>query len=233
MAVWKVHSDSAVRYERNPATWTGRRVDLTGKAVWNSCSNDFGTTAVSSRHVVYAQHVAGPYPVGTIIRFITNANAVVERRVVASTRIGASDIDLSTLDVSLPETIHWFRVMPVHWFLRCSRRVEGSTGGIPCVIMDANTDGVIVADLVKFYVGAFAAAVPTDSRRRLFARTLRAGDSGSPMFLLLGDELVLDGMFSTPWSGPEFGSMLGELDSAMRAGGAQLTIADVTMFAAP
>jgi hypothetical protein len=233
MAVWRVRSDSDARYERNPDVWTGRRVDLTGKAVWNSCSHAFGTTAVSPRHVLYAQHVAGLYPVGTIVRFVTNANAVVERRVVASTRIGTSDIDLSTLDVSLPETIHWFRVMPERWFLRCSRRVAGTTGGIPCIVLDANTEGVAVADLDRFYVGAFSAQVPADPRRRLFTRTLRAGDSGSPMFLLLGDELVLDGMFSTAWSGPEFGAVIGELDAAMQAGGAQLTIADVTLFVAP
>jgi hypothetical protein len=233
MAVWTTRSDTSAFYRRNPAVWTGSRIDLTGKAVWNSYTGPFGTTAISPRHVVYADHVNGLYPTGTIVRFVTNANSVVERKVVKSSRIGASDIDLSALDAALPDSIHWYKVMPEHWFLRCSRSAPGKAAGLPCLILDANTSSVTVRDLVAFFPSGFETGAPADPLRRSFTRNLRVGDSGSPMFLLIGHELVLDGICSTTATGAELSSSIALLNAAMRDAGEGVKVADLGAWSGP
>jgi hypothetical protein len=232
MPIWTLRRDSPpAAYRRNPAVWTGGAIDLTGKAVWNSDTSTYGTTAISPLHVIYADHVNGLYPAGTIVRFVANDDMAVERLVVSSVRIGATDLDLSTLDAPLPETIHWFKVMPEHWFLKCARGVPGTLGGMPCVVMDGNTQSVAVKDIAGFYPGGFITATPADPRRRAFTRELRVGDSGSPMFILVGRELVLDGTYHSPQTGPEVSSNIPALNAAMHGSGYQVTVADLSAFA--
>jgi hypothetical protein len=226
MPIWTIHRDVPPSYGRNSSVWTGPSVDLTGKAAWNSCTGSYGTTAISPSHVVYADHVNGLYPPGTVVRFVTNANTVVERSVVQSYRVGASDVDLSRLDAALPDSIHWYKVMPEHWFLRCSRRAPGVPGGLPCIVLDGNSASVLAKDLVGFARYYFSAADPVDPRRRSFTRELRLGDSGSPMFLLVGNELVLDGIFGTKDGGTQLSSLLPQLDSAMADSAWRVSVAD-------
>lgn len=234
MPLWTVRSDAPpAHYERNPLVWTGANVDLSGKAVWNSFTNSFGTTAVSPRHVVYADHVHGVYPPGTIVRFVSAAGLVVERLVVSSARIGATDIDLSTLDFPLPETIHWFKVMPRNWFLSCSRQAPGTLGGMPCIVLDANTQSVAVKDLAAFTPDGFFTANPVDPVRRSFTRELHTGDSGSPMFILVGRELVLDGLYHSAAGGPELSANLALLDAAMDGSGYRMTVAVLSGSVSP
>jgi hypothetical protein len=228
MPVWTSHRDAPpAAYRRNPSVWTGVSVDLTGKAVWNSRNGAFGTTAISPLHVVYAHHAGGVYPPGTIVRFVANDNSPVERIVVSSANIGGTDLDLSTLDAALPETIHWFKVMPEHWFLHCSRQSPGTLGTLPCLVMDGNTQSVSVKDLEGFYPGNFATQLPADPLRLSFSRDLRGGDSGSPLFILVGGQLVLDGIYHTPRSGVEVSANIAALDAAMKGSGYQVTVADL------
>lgn len=228
MPVWISRQDSTpASYNRNPFVWTGARIDLTGKAVWNSHSGGFGTTAISPIHVVHAHHAGGLYPAGTIVRFVANDDVPVERRVVSSTRIGATDIDLSTLDAPLPATIHWFKVMPENWYLHCSRQAPGTVGRLPCVVMDANTQCVAVKDVVGFAPGIFATETPASPRRKSFTRELYGGDSGSPMFMLWRGELVLDGIYFTSKGGPEISFYIAQLDAAMAGSGYRVTVADL------
>jgi hypothetical protein len=228
MPVWTSRRDSPpAAYRRNPAIWTGA-IDLTGKAVWNSHTGAYGTTAISPLHIVYADHVNWLYPAGTIVRFVANDDTAVERLVVSSVRIGATDIDLSTLDAPLPETIHWFKVMPEHWFLKCARRAPGTLGGMPCLVMDGNTESVTVKDIAGFYSAGFITATPADPRRRSFTRELRVGDSGSPMFVLVDGELVLDGIYHSAQAGPEVSANILALNAAMRGSGYQVTVADLS-----
>jgi hypothetical protein len=226
MPVWVSRKDDPpAGYVRNPVVWTGP-LNLTGKAVWNSHTGSYGTTAISPRHVVYAYHVNGLYPAGTVVRFIAGRSDAVERIVVSSARIGDTDLALSTLDSPLPVTIHWFKVMPKHWFFQCAR-------GISCMVMDGNTQSVAIKDIDGFGNGIFATAAPADPLFRTFTRELRLGDSGSPMFILVGGELVLDGIYHTARGGVEVSSYVPELDAAMKAGGFQVTVADLNTIALP
>jgi len=228
MAVWSSRQDlPPASYFRSPFVWTGARVDLTGKAVWNSFNGGFGTTAISPLHVIYANHVSGLYPVGTIIRFVTRDDEPVERIVRLSARIGDTDINLSSLDVPLPGTIHWFKVMPEHWFLQSRHQAPGTVGRLPCVIMDKNTGSVAVKDIAGFYPGFFTTQTPVDPLRRRFTLELGSGDSGSPMFILLRGELLLDGIYFTRQGGPEVSSSIRLLDAAMQGSGCQVTVADL------
>ena len=227
MPVWTACKDSPpANYDRNPFIWTGAVIDLTGKAVWNSRTGRFGTTAISPLHVVYADHVNGLYPVGTIIRFVAKDDEPVERVVRSSIRIGTTDIDLSTLDAPLPGKIHWYRVMPGNWFLRCSRQAPGTAGRLPCIIMDGNTQCIAVKDVANFSQGIFETMTPVDKRRLAFTRELHPGDSGTPMFILYGGELILDGIYHTAQGGSEVSACIPALNAAMRPSGFQVTVAD-------
>jgi hypothetical protein len=230
MQVWSFRQDAPPRYRRNPAVWTGGAIDLTGKAVWNSRSGGFGTTAISPLHVVYANHAGGLYPAGTVVRFVGSDDRVVERSVVASVPIGDTDIDLSTLDRPLPPTVHWYKVMPERWFLKAARGLPGMIGGLPCIVLDDNTQSVAVKDLAGFTGKTFMTATPLDLLRKRFTRELYSGDSGSPMFILVGRELVLDGIFHWPAGGPEVSSNLAALDAAMSGSGYRTTVCDLQAF---
>jgi hypothetical protein len=46
------------------------------------------------------------------------------------------------------------------------------------------------------------------------------------MFILFGDELILDGLYHTPQGGSEVSDCIGALDAAMRGSGYQVTVAD-------
>jgi hypothetical protein len=151
----------------------------------------------------------------------------VERTVRSSARIGATDINLSTLDAPLPGSIHWFKVMPERWFLQASHQAPGTIGRLPCVIMDKNTGSVAVKDIAGFYPGFFTTQAPVDPLRRRFTLELGSGDSGSPMFILLGGELLLDGIYFTRQGGPEVSSNLRLLDAAMQGSGYRVTVADL------
>jgi hypothetical protein len=170
--------------------------------------------------------VSGLYPAGTIVRFVAKDGEPVERIVRSSARIGATDIDLSTLDAPLPGKIHWFKVMPGNWFFRCSRQAPGTAGRLPCIIMDGNTQCVAVKDVATFAPGVFETMTPVDKRRLAFTRELHPGDSGTPMFILFGGELILDGLYHTPQGGSEVSSCIGDLNTAMRGSGYQVTVAD-------
>jgi hypothetical protein len=229
MPIWSSRKDTPPpSYDRSPFVWTGSKIDLTGKAVWNSRTHYFGTTAISPLHVIYAHHAGGTYPAGTIVRFVTIDDTPVERRVKSSVRIGASDIDLSTFDAPLPVTIHWYKVMPEHWFLHASRQAPGTSGRLPCLVMDGNTQCISVKDIMGFSPGLFATEAPVDPRRRAFARDLYSGDSGSPMFILVGGELVLDGIYHTAQGGPEVSEYLALLDAAMEGSGFRVTVAELS-----
>lgn len=234
LPVWSSSEGIDGPNRRNPNVWTGSSVDLSGKALWNSFTGSYGTTAISPRHIVYAHHVNGLYPKGTVVRFVTMDDVMVERHVLSSDRVGDSDLDLSTLESELPASVHWFKVMPENWFLRCLRRAPGSQGGLPCVIMDANSQAISVADITGFQSGGlFAIGSPVVVRRRAFERLLSRGDSGSPMFVLLGNELFLDGLFKTARGGTEIGSRISVLNSLMASTGCNVSQAALAGIDSP
>jgi hypothetical protein len=58
------------------------------------------------------------------------------------------------------------------------------------------------------------------------------GDSGSPLFFIIGDELVLDGLFGTARGGVQVSALLEPLNAAMAVSGFRVTVADLSHFGA-
>ena len=90
---------------RNNSHWASS-YDFSCVSTW---SEPYGTawkfTAVTPRHVISANHVSGLIPTGKKIMFCDSGGNRITKTVVRSTKIGTSDLLVTTLDTDLPTAI--------------------------------------------------------------------------------------------------------------------------------
>lgn len=182
--------NGGVSYTRGTACWVAG-VDMTPVAVWNSESAPYGTlrgfTLVSPRHYIAAAHWT--VPVGTTVHFLTSANAIVSRTVQAIQTVPDTDICVGLLDSDVPGTIDFARVLPDSWSAKLPTL---STISLPCASIDQRLrvhyrDVVSLGSLVMCGQ-PMAAPVPNPAYYPVIS-----GDSGFPVFLIIGNKMVLLG----------------------------------------
>jgi hypothetical protein len=222
-------------YVRNTSCWLADLVaKLTCISPWNSNGgqNQAGTL-VSPRHLVMAEHYQ--FGVGTKVRYITADNQVVERTVTAVQSVGpsnsqdyyATDITVALLDSDVPPSISPAKVLPNNWLSYLPSLT--TVTGVPAIATNQYKQ-VLVSDFISTQTGI----APTNAQRLLFFRTIISGDSGSPAFLVVNNELVL----LTTWTwgggggGPNYANLLASINAVMTSlgGSYQLTPADLSGF---
>lgn len=228
-------SSPGTSYTRNPQSWVSG-VNMTPVAVWNSETAAYGNswrgqTLVSPRHYIGAAH--WPVSVGTVLHFITSANVVVARTVTARQVISGTDITVGVLDSDVPGTIGFARVLPAAWAAKLP--TISSSFPVPVVKLNQAQQALLV-DLAALGSGGFDGVkcqVPTASDRVSFYGRSLTGDSGSPVFAVVNDTMVLLCALygGEAGNGPFVTAYRTEINAAMTALGGGYQLTDVALSA--
>ena len=186
---------------RNPASWV-RVFDWTGVAAGiNGLGGVGGGTLISRRHVLFANHV--PYPGRPFDIFFANKDSrTFTYKVTNIQQVGSTDIAIGTLDRDADLSLNVYRVLPDNWAQYIANKAEsfnkmGVTGTSYAFVLPVLYTGqdkkVSTGDVVSISLGIAAVNIPAFEVARAFGDGVRGGDSGNPIFAMLGDELVLLG----------------------------------------
>lgn len=207
-------NDATSTYVRNTSCYVTK--DLTSRAVWQAVSGQqYQPIAISPRHVIVAWHAKG-FSENQVCRWVTNANAVVTRTVGTVTRIGTTDIGIAALDADLPATIKPSKVLPANW----DEKINAS--GL--IVFAQNPQEIFTRQITSVNGASAIHAAASDLPFSTFTKAVVSGDSGSPVQMLIGDDLVLLGTHFAATSFPWIASYITEINAAMTSlgGGYQL-----------
>jgi len=186
---------------RNPASWV-RVFNWTGVAAGiNGLGGVGGGTLITRRHVLFAQHV--PYPDRPFdIFFVNKDSRTFTYKVTAIQQVEGTDIAIGTLDRDVDAGLNVYRVLPDNWLQYIANKTQsfsamGVTGTRSQLILPVLYTGqdkkVSTGDVTSVDAGTATVSVPAFEIARSFGEPVRGGDSGNPIFAMLGDELVLLG----------------------------------------
>ena len=194
---------------------------LTCASPWNSRSaGKRAGTAITARHAVLADH----YPLygGDTLRFIASDNTVITRTVVQSARIlyngNGTDARMVLLDSDLPASITPCKLFPDGYetYLPAGATCAAACA-LPLLAMDFSENGIAL-DLIRGPVvtdlsPSMRFGAPTIPHRLAFYDPIISGDSGNPVFAVIGSELWLLSTFFGAGSGPFYGGLVSELNA--------------------
>lgn len=157
-------------------------------------------------------------------------NNIITRIVVSKTSaIGGRDVCVGVLDSDLPDTITYYPVMTQTDY---SNYIAGSTQ--PLAVWD---DQNSAANIMKTTLSSGSEGYiepAADSIQHPYWKLPAGGDSGSPVFWVIGGKLVLGSTAYTPTFGDGPSNMISTINSAMTAMGGgnsyQLTTVDLSSF---
>ena len=199
---------SPISYIRNSALWA-RVFNWTGTAAGiMGLGGVGGGTLISRRHVLLADHV--PYPARPFeIFFVNQAGKTLAYKVIKVDSVTGTDIAIGTLDRDADPSLVVYRVLPDDWMRYVTGITVGTAMGSEVVslrlpVLFLNQDKmVLTADMVKLVAGIAQVEPPAFAPAQAYYQVQRGGDSGNPIFVQLGDELVLLGAWyqvgAVPW----------------------------------
>jgi len=201
---------------RNPASWV-RVFNWTGVAAGiNGLGGVGGGTLISRRHVLFANHV--PYPDRPFdIFFVNKDSRTFTYKVTNIQQVGSTDIAIGTLDKDADASLNVYKVLPDNWLqyianktipLTATYIAAGVTTPIRAFVLPVLYTGqdrkVSTADVTNINMAGIAGvSIPAFEVARAFGDGVRGGDSGNPIFAMLGDELVLLGGWYTAADGDD------------------------------
>ncbi len=236
--IFSTQDHSTPTYTRNTNCWAAD-LDLTPISPWNS-HNSYRRAGIliSPRHILFAGH----YMINnsSTIRFVDASNNVITRTMTAKERhpdysyiFGPQyDIAIGLLDSDVPAGIGFAKVLPDDW----EDYLPNSGTQIPALTLDQEEKALIKdpshLSFVTINPRVFYPYPSTNPSRLAFDEDLIDGDSGNPVCMILGGELVLLCVHTTPEHGSAIHENKTEINQMMTdlGGGYQLTEIDLTSF---
>jgi len=198
----------------------------------------FGGTLISPRHVAYSAHAQ---QFGGYIRFVTMDNQVITRTVSNTTSLSGfgisgsvyPDIAIGVLDSDVPSSIGFAKILPSGWNSKIPSLYKKD---LPILALDKEKKALIQS-LYSLTTrsgvnGALAQTrPPAEFQRKVFYEPTINGDSSSPFFLIINNQLVLVTTASYN-GGTNYQYYKNEINSLMTTlgGGYQLTEIDLSSF---
>ncbi len=208
-------------WTRNVSSWTlkGSPIDFTGVAgsnddLANHFNNGFmgGATLISPRHYVTAQHFK--LANGTNVNFVDAGGNIITRKVVNSTNISGTDINIGILDADLPNTIKYYQLISASNLNSLVQKIDGQAIDLPVVVFNASAQ-TLVRSLERQDPVRLSHKLYTSGFRSSYSRDLAGGDSGQPVFLLIDNTPILLTANYHADDGPNLGNYISQINSAM------------------
>lgn len=243
MPVFTSQDHPAGIYVRNPACWA-HGLPIQCVSPWNSRgANTMAGCAISPSFVLHAAHF--PLHVGDTIRFITSDNQVITRTITAAQNHPAytpyhPDIRIAKLDTPLPASIPPAKLLPPDYEL-CfphSNRARFT----PLLAFNQYEEAIVrqsgFTSSLGWNVGGFLAEPHSASvgfpQRAAFAGTVQFLDSGNPVFLVIGQEVILATHFTYTFGGTALAAYAADMQAmmdSMGSNGESLSFLDLQPFA--
>lgn len=236
MNLFTVEDHTTPIYVRDASLWASALVSsLTAISPWNSIGdNTKAGVLVSPIHVLFASHFTPS--VGATIRFVGVDGTVVDRTLSAVSPIGAdingsqTDITVGVLDSDVTAGIAFMKVFPADVSLKLPSFSNDNTLQAASTNQNAQLS---IRDIYqwKSFLGF---NVPNETVYNAFYLPFVGGDSGSPVFVIFENELVLLCVDSTQGSGSgaSMAYNINAINAAMTTlgGGYQLTQVDLSAY---
>jgi len=226
--MWTTRTPATQTYVRAAGCW-GADIDLTPYAAHDSSMAGTawgGHTLITPRHVIGANHYFGSG--SQTLHFVKADGTCVVRTITSIATITGTDINIGKLDSDVPAGIGFARVLPAAW---AAKLPTLTTRNVPAARITQNMQ-IIVTDLWRLSV--MAGCEPATPARTDFYRAAYSGDSGTPSFLVINDQMVLLCCLYSGGggSGPFVTNYRTEINAALTSlgGGYQLTDADLSGF---
>lgn len=206
-------------YVRNTGCWA-YDLDLTCISPWNTTgANTMGGTLISPCHIAFANH----YRInnGAKIRYVTSNNVTIERTVIDQIN-AVDDIQIGILDSDVPSSISFAKILPSNWStylpnLYRNTRYNTNSAGLPVMSLDYDKKASIMElHYIADNAGAYVRWPSQNSNFYPFLEMIIGGDSGSPSFLIINNQLVLILTWTSSIAGPFYGGIyITPLNTAM------------------
>lgn len=177
----------APTYVRNPLVWC-HDINLTCASPWNTNAGIYKAgVLITPRHVLTCAHYE--IDVGTNLRFVTQDNQWLIRRVISKVRHPnylpyAPDFTVYTLGSDVPASITPTEVLPANYKTKLVNIVDNA---IPVLCLDQEEKALVV----EWYKDGILKTPWFQSQRYIFNEDKITGDSGNPVFLIINNKPVL------------------------------------------
>ena len=197
-------TSAPIAWIRNSSLWANA-FDFSGTAAGiNGLGGVGGGTLITPRHVLFANHV--PYrtmPFPFDIFFVNNAGKTLAYKVTAIQQVGITDIAIGTLDRDVDSSLAIYPILPDNWTEYTSGNAE-NPAALPVLYSDSEKK-ICTGDLIRVRDGTGTVVLPSFDGARPYAEDLVVGDSGNPIFVMVGDKLTLLGA----WHTGSYGNIVG------------------------
>lgn len=174
------------RFPANEHFWL-KGVDFSCVSPWNEkFKNLRAGTLISPRHVVFAAHFA---PGKGRIDFVAPDGDRCTREIGEARTVPGTDIQIAVLSSDVSSDIRPAKILPENY-----ADYIGDGGGLPVVTFNQNEEALLT-ELSPIWVDETVKCISSrpsrDRARERFRKPIVSGDSGNPVFLLVGDQPIL------------------------------------------
>jgi hypothetical protein len=221
--VFSTSNHAAGTYVYNTSCWGYGFVNLlTAFSPWNSRdAQKRAGVAITPRNFVNAWHF--PLEIGDTIRFVEANGTVATRIIMDRERVGSTDVMVYALNSDLPAGIYKAKMFPSNWRNYFTPGPNSNEEGesLPMMCFNQYNKLVVISTglfLASSYAGTLNLcqyAKPVGASRIAFEETLILGDSGSPIAVKVGSELLLVSSPSSTLGGPAYPALSTALQSSL------------------
>lgn len=209
---------STTNFVRNANFWLQGCPELTAIVIGEGAtslggSGSIGGSAISPRHVINCAHA--PFTSGLVLTWVDDNGAPIQRTVIDSTNysIGVNDINIGLLNADLPATIHPFTLLPTN----AAAVLPTLTNGVQLQVLGYNQGQQLFP---KLWTGYQTSSVNYFSSSPQWVGTawnytVVGGDSGHPVMMLIGTNLILLSHWTYAYGGYSYFNFIPTINFAM------------------